>query len=93
MPILIFLLVLIDTIFTAAGISHHIIGEANPVMAYILDDSLVLFVLIKLSLPIFLVVFYRKIKAGWIHVLLKAAAALYLLVDLYHLLWILPLYV
>lgn len=89
---LIFLLCSIDAILTIAGLSLHLIEEGNPLMNYLIEFNVGLFFVVKLGLPMILLLVTPFVNKNWIYHLMNITVVLYVFINIYHLVWIMPFF-
>jgi hypothetical protein len=78
----------LDAFFTVYGTHYGIIGEANPLMNWLLQQSELAFLLFKLSLPIVLLILLPWLVSKSIKRLLVVACAIYCGVLSLHGVWL-----
>ena len=87
--ILLLLLAVSDSFFTDFGIQKQYITEANPLMAFIYDTSILGFYAIKISLPCALLYLLTKIEPKrYLKLLIGSALLLYSVVLVQHIYWL-----
>ena len=87
--ILLLLLAVVDSFFTDFGIQKQYITEANPLMAFIYDTSILGFYALKISLPCVLLYLLTKIEPKrYLKLLIGSAILLYSVVLVQHIYWI-----
>jgi hypothetical protein len=87
---IIYLLTILDILFTAVGLRLGLIEEANPIISYLFNLSMGLSVLcVLLFVGIMLIFLYKASqKIHWLHKALTGLAAIKIYVLLLHLKWI-----
>lgn len=86
--ILLLLLAVSDSFFTDFGIQKQYITEANPLMAYIYDTSILGFYALKISLPCVLLFLLTEIEhKKYLNLLVGFAILLYSVVLFQHIYW------
>ena len=87
--IILFILAILDALFTDIGIKNQLITESNPIMRKIYNMSVTGFYIIKIALPILLIGIITKLeKTQFIVFLLNAAILIYVSVILLHFYWL-----
>jgi hypothetical protein len=86
----IFLLTIMDLVFTVTGLQLGIIEEANPIMRYFLNLSMSFSILCVLLFVGAILIFLYKAshKLHWLHAALTALVGIKVYVLLLHLRWI-----
>jgi hypothetical protein len=86
----IFLLTTLDILFTTIGLNLGIIEEANPIMNYLINISLVLSMFfVLLFVGVVLTFLYKaSYKVPWLHPALNGLAGIKVYVLMLHLKWI-----
>ncbi|MHA6259808.1 DUF5658 family protein [Sporosarcina sp. CAU 1771] len=89
MALLLFVLAIFDALLTDFGIRNHHIEEANPLMRFVYESSVLYFFVIKISLPILLLYILTKIEPKiFLNVLVASSVLLYTLVLFQHIFWL-----
>ncbi|WP_397540287.1 DUF5658 family protein [Rummeliibacillus pycnus] len=78
-----------DALFTDIGIRNHLITEANPLMNWVYENSILLFYALKISMPILLIGILRNIQPSLlIRSLVIGVTAIYFAILFTHIWWI-----
>lgn len=80
-----------DGVVTYIGLESDIIEESNPLMNHLYETGPLLFLVIKLSLSgfLYLILFMDKLPVRKsIHILAAIASVIYMVVCLFHIVWI-----
>ncbi|MFD1928447.1 DUF5658 family protein [Sporosarcina siberiensis] len=87
--LLLVLLAVLDSIFTDIGLRNNIIDEANPIMYYFYNQSLIAFYSIKIALPLLMLYILTQIKPKpYLRILIISTLFLYSIVIATHIFWI-----
>lgn len=78
----------LDAILTHVGVSRGLIGEANPVTEWLYARSPLLYIALKVLLPLSLLAFEPRRLSGVARGSIAAACVVYLFVLLLHGYWI-----
>jgi hypothetical protein len=90
---ILFILCLLDTLFTDVGIRYQYIQEGNPMIRYLYEKEVLWFYMAKIGLPLALFVMIPFVKRKYfITKLLVICILLYLVVLLLHLKWLISLF-
>lgn len=82
-------LAIFDSISTDYGIRHNYIEEANPIMGFVYEASILGFYAIKVSLPFLLLYVLTKIEPKlYLRLLMGFSLFLYVIVLFQHIFWI-----
>ena len=80
---------LLDAVFTDYGLRLGHIEEANLLVAFLYEQSIPLFYVVKLGLPLILLYIVAVSKSGvWMRVSMTTALFLYIAVLFVHIFWI-----
>ncbi|AXI00588.1 hypothetical protein DV702_13175 [Sporosarcina sp. PTS2304] len=82
-------LCLVDAVFTDYGLRFGHIQEANPLIAVLYNQSILLFYIIKLGLPLLLLYIVTISNSGiWLRLSMTTALFLYIVVLFVHVFWL-----
>ncbi|MDV6379156.1 DUF5658 family protein [Sporosarcina sp. GW1-11] len=82
-------LCVLDAVFTDYGLRSGHIQEANLLVAFLYEQSIALFYIVKLGLPLLLLYIVTISKSGiWLRVSLTTALFLYIVVMFVHVFWL-----
>lgn len=80
---------LTDAIFTDIGIRLELIAELNPFVAWLYNRHAIAYYGVKLLFPVLFLLLYPQLSTRlWIRYSAAILFLLYLIVNLYHLLWV-----
>ncbi|MCM3628661.1 DUF5658 family protein [Paenibacillus glycanilyticus] len=80
---------LTDAIFTDIGIRLELISELNPFVSWLYNWHSIAYYGVKLMFPVLFILIYPQLRTRqWIHYSAAALFLLYLIVNMYHLLWV-----
>ena len=92
--ILLLLLAISDCLMTHFGLSNGYIEEANPLMLYVYEASIVGFFSIKILLPLLFIYIMTKLKPkAYLQLLIAGALFLYAFVMFKHVYWLYVLFI
>lgn len=87
--LLLLLLAICDSFMTHFGLSNGYIEEANPLMHYVYERSILGFFAIKIMLPILFIFIITKLKPNaFLQLLIAGALFLYTFVLFKHIYWV-----
>ncbi|PIC63978.1 hypothetical protein CSV79_09310 [Sporosarcina sp. P13] len=82
-------LCLLDAIFTDYGLRSGHIQEANLLVSLLYEQSIALFYIVKLGLPLLLLYIVTISKSGvWLRISMTTALFLYIVVMFVHVFWL-----
>lgn len=91
--LLLLLLAICDSFITHFGLSNGYIEEANPIMRFVYETSILGFFSIKIILPILFIWIITKLKPNaFLQLLIAGALFLYAFVLFKHVYWLYLLY-
>ncbi|SFD84395.1 hypothetical protein SAMN05216378_1698 [Paenibacillus catalpae] len=80
---------LTDAVFTDIGIRLELITELNPFVSWLYNWHSIAYYGVKLMFPILFLLIYPQLRTRlWIHYSAAILFLIYLVVNLYHLLWV-----
>lgn len=82
-----FILNIADWYFTSYGIQNKYVEEANPLLSSIFTTNPLLVLLCKCIGPLILFVLMPYCRSGWVQHALLFTVCLYIMVNVYHLLF------
>ena len=91
---LLLVLAICDSLITHFGLSNSYIEEANPLMRYVYENSVLIFFSIKIVLPILFMYIMTKLKPkAYLQLLIAGALFLYAFVLFKHIFWLYMLFI
>ncbi|PIC99411.1 MULTISPECIES: DUF5658 family protein [unclassified Sporosarcina] len=82
-------LCLLDAVFTDYGLRFGLIEEANLLVSFLYEQSIPLFYVVKLGLPLILLYIVTISKLGfWVRITMTTALFLYIAVLFVHIFWL-----
>lgn len=95
--IILFVLNISDLIFSYGGLQAGIIEEANPIMAYLYETSILFFFMFKILVPFLLIISISRLlkfceNTELINALVYTAVFIYASINAYHIYWVYKYY-